>query len=60
VLNVDHMERAECKMFEDREKSKEELKNILVKSLFNWTGACNISYLSNFSKFVDFCASFSL
>jgi hypothetical protein len=34
VLDVEHMTRAECKMFEDGEKSMEELKNILVKSLF--------------------------
>jgi accessory gene regulator protein AgrB len=34
--------------FEDHEKLKEELKIILVKSLFNWTGAYNISYFSTF------------
>lgn len=40
--------------FEDREKMKEELKNILVKSLFNWTRVYNISLSSNFSEFVFF------
>jgi hypothetical protein len=46
--------------FEDRDRTKEELKNILVKSLFNWTGPYNISHTSNFSKFVEFCSSFSI
>jgi hypothetical protein len=32
-----------ARCFEDCKKSKEELKNILVKSLFNWTRAYNIS-----------------
>jgi len=31
-----------ARYFEDHEKSKDELKNILVKPLFNWTGAFNI------------------
>jgi hypothetical protein len=37
----------------------EELKNTLVKSLYIWMGAFNISQFSNFSDFVDFCSSFS-
>jgi hypothetical protein len=49
-----------ARIFEDREKSKEELLNILVKSLFNWIGAYDISNFSNYSGFVDFCSSFSL
>jgi hypothetical protein len=38
--------KARC--FEDHEKSKDELLNLLVKSLFFWTGAFNISFLSSF------------
>jgi hypothetical protein len=49
-----------ARCFEDREKSKDELKNILVKSLFNWIGAFNISSISNFSLFVELCSSFRL
>jgi hypothetical protein len=45
--------------FVDREKSKEEFKNIFVKLLFNWTGAYNISFFSNFAEY-NFCSSFSL
>jgi hypothetical protein len=45
--------------FEDCEKSVEELKKILVKLLYIWTKAYNISHVSKFSKFVDFCSSFS-
>jgi hypothetical protein len=45
-------------MFEDCEKTREEFKNNLVKSLFIW--AYNISQFSNFFKFVDFCFSFSM
>ena len=41
-------------------RTKEELKNILVKSIFSWIGAYNISHFSNFSDFVDFCSSFSI
>jgi hypothetical protein len=41
-------------------RMKEELKNILVKSIFSWIGAYNISHFSNFSDFVDFCSSFSI
>jgi hypothetical protein len=37
----------------------EELKNTLVKSLYIWRGAFNISQFSNFSDFVDFCLCFS-
>jgi hypothetical protein len=48
-----------ARCFEDHEKSMEELKNILVKSLYNWTWAYNISHVSKFFEFVDFC-SFSL
>jgi hypothetical protein len=33
-----------AKCFEDREKSEDEIKNILVKSLFNWTWAFNIFF----------------
>jgi hypothetical protein len=36
-------------ILEDHEKLKDKLKNILVKSLFNWTGAFNISSSSHFS-----------
>jgi hypothetical protein len=49
-----------ARWFKDREKSKEELNNILVKSLFTWTGPYNICSCSNFSEFVGFFASFSL
>jgi hypothetical protein len=49
-----------ARCFEDREKSKDEIKNCLVKSLFNWTWAFNISSISNFSLFVEFCSSFRL
>jgi len=38
-----------ARCFEDHEKLKDGLKNILVQSLFNWTRAVNISYFSNFS-----------
>jgi hypothetical protein len=40
-----------ARCFEDREISVEELKNILVKSLYTWTKAYNISQFSNFSDF---------
>jgi len=61
-----------ARCFEDHEKLKDGLKNILVQSLFNWTRAVNISYFSNFSylsiffffsnfsQFVGFCSSFRL
>jgi hypothetical protein len=49
-----------ARCFEDLEKSKDEFKIILVKSLFNWTGAFYISSFSNFSDFVEFCSSFHL
>ena len=45
--NVDHME---------RERERE----ILVKSLFNWTRVYNVSDSSNFFESVSFCFSFSL
>jgi hypothetical protein len=48
-----------ARYFKDHEKSKNELKNNLVKSLFNWAGDFNISF-SNFSHFVEFCNSFRL
>jgi len=60
VLNVESMERADARCFEDCEKTREELKNNLVKSLFSWTVAHNISQFSNFFEFVDFCFSFSM
>ena len=41
--------------FEDSEMLVEELKFILVKSLFIWIEVYNFS---NFSEFVDFCSSF--
>jgi hypothetical protein len=49
-----------ARCFEDHEKSKDELLNLLVKSLFVWTGAFNISSLSSFLQFVEFCSSFCL
>jgi hypothetical protein len=49
-----------ARCFEDHEKSKDELKNILVKSLFNQTWSFNISSFSNLSLFVEFCSSFRL
>jgi hypothetical protein len=36
-------------ILEDHEKLKDKLKNILVKSLFHWTGAFNISSSSHLS-----------
>jgi hypothetical protein len=53
MWSIGREKNAEC--FENHEKMKEELKNILVKSLFSWTEAYNISQSSNFSEFVDFC-----
>jgi hypothetical protein len=49
-----------ARCFEDCEKIKDELKNILFKLLFGWTGAYNISQSLNFFEFVDFCSSFSM
>jgi hypothetical protein len=49
-----------ARCFEECKKTGEELKNIIVKSLFSWTVAYNISQFSNFSKFVDFCSLFSI
>jgi len=49
-----------ARCFEDLERSEDELKNILVKSLFKWTDAFNIYSFSNFSHFVEFCSSFRL
>jgi hypothetical protein len=37
-----------ARCFEDCKKTREELKNNLVKSLFSWTMAHNISKFSNF------------
>jgi hypothetical protein len=47
-----------ARYFEDREKTREELKNNLVKSLFSWTMEHNIFQFSNLSEYVDFCISF--
>jgi hypothetical protein len=49
-----------AKCFEDCEKTMEELKNNLVKSLFSWNVAYHISHFSNFLEFVIFCSSFSM
>jgi hypothetical protein len=49
-----------ARCFEDHEKSKIELLNLMVNSLFVWTGAFHISLLSSFQHFVEFCASFCL
>jgi hypothetical protein len=49
-----------ARCFKDHKKSKDKHKNILVKSLFNWIGAFNISSFSNFYLFVEFCSSFCL
>jgi hypothetical protein len=49
-----------ARCFEDCEKTREELKINLVKSLFSWTMAYNISHFSKFFEFVDFCSSFSM
>jgi len=43
-----------ARCFKDREISREDLKNIMVKSLYTWTMVYNISHFSNFSEFVDF------
>jgi hypothetical protein len=37
----------------------EELKTILVESLYIWIGAYNIFHVSNYFEFVDFCSSFT-
>jgi len=48
-----------ARCLEDREKTKEELKNILIKSLFSWTEVYNISHSFNVFEFVDFRFSLS-
>ena len=45
-----------ARFFEDHERTKEGLKNILVKSLFNWIGVYTISHFSNLFEFVVFCS----
>lgn len=52
------MRNARC--FENQEKLMEELKHILVKSLFTWTGAYDIPHVFNFSEFVPPCTSFNI
>jgi hypothetical protein len=49
-----------ARCFEDRENTREELKNNPVKSLFGWIVVYNISQFSNFFEFLDFCSSFSM
>jgi hypothetical protein len=57
---VDLMERGMQDILKIMKSLKDELKNILVKSLFHWTEPFNISSFSNFSHFVEFCSSFRL
>lgn len=42
--------------FEDCEISLEELKNVMVKSLYAWIMVYNSMHFSSFSKFLDFCS----
>jgi hypothetical protein len=49
-----------ARCFENHEKSKNELLNFLVNSLFVWTGAFNLSSLSSFLQFVEFYSFFCL
>ena len=46
--------------FEDHEKTHDELKNVFVKTLFNWVGMFNVSLFSTLPQFVDFCSSLHL
>jgi hypothetical protein len=58
MRHADRLERAECnRCFEDSEKSKIELLNFMLHSLFVWTGAFHIYLLSSFSHFAEFCIS---
>jgi hypothetical protein len=49
-----------ARSFEDLEKIREEIKNILVKSPFSWAVAYNISQFSNVYEFVEFWSSSSI
>jgi hypothetical protein len=60
VSYVDHLARAECKCFEDQERSMEELKKLLIQTLFHWTKACSVPKISTMSQFLSLCSSFCL
>jgi len=55
MWNIRRKRNARC--FEDREMAVEELKNILVKTLYIWTRVYNFSHFSIFFfEFVNFCS----
>jgi hypothetical protein len=40
---------------EDQERSMEELKQLLIQTLFHWANACSVPKISTMSQFLSFC-----
>jgi hypothetical protein len=48
------------KCFEDQERSMEELKKLLIQTLFHWADAFSVPQFSTMSQFLSLCSSFCL
>jgi hypothetical protein len=46
--------------FEDQERSMEELKKLLIQTLFHWADAFSVPQFSTMSQFLSLCSSFCL
>jgi hypothetical protein len=60
VSNVDYLARAECKIFEDQERSMEELKKLFIQIMFHWADTFSVPKFSTMSQFLSLCSSFYL
>jgi hypothetical protein len=49
-----------ARSFEDRESGLLEIKKMMLQSLYIWKVAWNSVHFSNFSEFLELCASFSI
>jgi hypothetical protein len=49
-----------ARCFEDQDRSMEELKKLLIQTLFHWTEDCNVPKISTMSQFLSLCSSFCL
>jgi hypothetical protein len=46
--------------FEDQERSMEELKKLLIQTLFHWADAFSVPQFSTMYQFLSLCSSFCL
>jgi hypothetical protein len=49
-----------ARCFEDQERSTEELKKLLIQTLFHWSNACSVPKMSTMTQFLSLCSSFCL